>query len=150
MKDGRPVVLVTGASGFVGRHLGPAMARAGWFVRNAVRRPSGATNEVVVGSVGPSTDWRDALAGVDAVVHLAARVHHQHEEHAVELYRSVNIEGTLRLARAAAAAGVSQFIFVSTVLVHGRSNDGRAPFRESDILSPAASMGCRRPPPNPV
>jgi UDP-glucose 4-epimerase len=141
MKDGRPVVLVTGANGFVGRHLAPAMARAGWIVRRAVRKRSGAPDEVVVESVGPATDWRDALAGVDAVVHLAARVHHHHEEHAVELYRSVNIEGSLRLARSAAASGVGQFIFVSTVLVHGRSNDGRAPFRESDILTPRGLYG---------
>ena len=141
MKDGRPVLLVTGASGFVGRHLTPAMARAGWLVRRAVRKPSGARDEVVVGSVGPATDWQDALAGADAVVHLAARVHQQHEEHAVELYRSVNIEGTLELARSAAAAGVGQFIFVSTVLVHGRSNDGRAPFRESDVLTPRGLYG---------
>ena len=69
------------------------------------------------------------------------RVHQQHEEHAVELYRSVNIEGTLELARSAAAAGVGQFIFVSTVLVHGRSNDGRAPFRESDVLTPRGLYG---------
>ena len=141
MKDGRPVVLVTGANGFVGRHLAPAMTRAGWFVRRAVRKRSGARDEVAVGSIGPETDWRDALADVDAVVHLAARVHHQHEEHSVELYRSVNIEGTLRLARSAAASGVGQFVFVSTVLVHGRSNDGRAPFRESDILTPRGLYG---------
>lgn len=141
MKDGRRVVLVTGASGFVGRHLAPALALAGWSVRRTVRTPSGAANEVVIQSIGPATDWRDALADVDAVVHLAARVHHQHEEHAVELYRNVNIEGTLRLARSAAAAGVSQFIFVSTVLVHGRSNDGRAPFRENDALTPRGLYG---------
>jgi len=141
MKDGQPVILVTGASGFVGRHLAPALARAGWFVRRAVREPSGAADEVVVESLGPATDWEDALAGADAVVHLAARVHHQNEEHAVELYRNVNIEGTQRLARCAAAAGVGKFIFVSTVLVHGRSNDGRAPFRESDVLTPRGLYG---------
>jgi UDP-glucose 4-epimerase len=141
MKDGRPVVLVTGASGFVGRHLAPALARNGWVVRRAVRRPSGRDDEVVVESIGPATDWQDALAGADAVVHLAARVHHQHEEHAVELYRNVNTEGTLHLARSAANFGARQFIFVSTVLVHGRSNDGRAPFREDDVLTPRGLYG---------
>ena len=141
MRDGRPVVLITGASGFVGRNLAPAMTRAGWFVRRAVRQRSGMSDEVVVELLGPATDWREALADVDAVVHLAARVHHKHEEHAVELYRSVNIEGTLRLARDAAAAGVGQFVFISTVLVHGRNNDGRAPFRESDVPTPRGLYG---------
>ena len=75
------------------------------------------------------------------MVHLAARVHHQHEEHAVEIYRDVNIDGTLHLARLRRAAGVRQFIFVSTVLVHGRSNDGRAPFSEGDILTPRGLYG---------
>jgi UDP-glucose 4-epimerase len=141
MKDSKPVVLVTGASGFIGRHLAPALARAGWSVRRAVRSPEGVDDEVVIGSIGPDTDWQAALAGVDAVVHLAARVHHKHEEHAVRLYRNVNIEGTLHLARCAATAGVRQFVFVSTVLVHGRSNDGRAPFSEGDILTPRGLYG---------
>jgi UDP-glucose 4-epimerase len=141
MRDGRPVVLITGASGFVGRNLAPAMTRAGWLVRRAVRQRSGMSDEVVVESLGPATDWREALADVDAVVHLAARVHHKHEEHAVELYRSINIEGTLRLARDAGAAGVGQFVFISTVLVHGRNNDGRAPFRESDVPTPRGLYG---------
>jgi nucleoside-diphosphate-sugar epimerase len=141
VKNGRPVVLVTGASGFIGRHIAPALARNGWIVRGAVRRPTGATEEVLIDGIGPATDWQAALADVDAVVHLAARVHHQHEDHAVELYRNVNIEGTLHLARQAARAGARDFIFISTVLVHGRSNDGRAPFREDDVPTPRGLYG---------
>jgi UDP-glucose 4-epimerase len=141
MSERRPVVLVTGASGFVGRHVAPALAREGWSVRRAVRSPEGMDDEVVIETIGPETDWQAALEGVDAVVHLAARVHHKHEEHAVQLYRNVNIAGTLHLARCAATAGVGQFIFVSTVLVHGRSNEGRAPFNEDDILTPRGLYG---------
>lgn len=141
MKSGKRLVLVTGASGFVGGHLVPILEQQGWAVRRAVRKPAGEGDEVVIGSIGPSTDWQAALAGVDAVVHLAARVHHRHEEHAVKIYRDVNIDGTLHLARCAARAGVRQFIFLSTVLVHGRSNDGRAPFNENDVLTPRGLYG---------
>jgi UDP-glucose 4-epimerase len=141
MKNGKPLVLVTGASGFVGGHVAPLLQQEGWAVRRAVRKRSGLGDEVVVGSLGPTTDWSAALADVDAVIHLAARVHHQHEEHAVKVYRDVNIDGTLHLARSAVSNGVRQFIFVSTVLVHGRSNDGRAPFSENDILTPRGLYG---------
>lgn len=141
MSERKPVVLVTGASGFVGRHVVPALAREGWSVRRAVRTPAGGDDEVAIGSIGPETDWTAALEGVDAVVHLAARVHHKNEEHAVKLYRNVNIAGTLHLARSAATAGLRQFIFVSTVLVHGRSNEGRAPFSEQDVLTPRGLYG---------
>ena len=141
MKNEKPLVLVTGASGFVGQHLAHFLARNGWAIRRAVRTRSGSDDEVLVDSIGPTTDWQPALAGIDAVVHLAARVHHQHEEHAVELYRDVNIDGTLQLARSAANAGVKNFVFVSTVLVHGRSNDTYAPFHESNVLTPRGLYG---------
>jgi UDP-glucose 4-epimerase len=135
-------VLVTGATGFVGRHLTPALAREGWSVRRAVRSPNGSDDEVVIGSIGPQTGWQAALEGADAVVHLAARVHHALEKNAdQQVYRDVNVAGTLHLARCAAAAGVRQFIFVSTVLVHGRCNDYRAPFNEDDILTPRGLYG---------
>lgn len=137
----KPVVLITGANGFIGRHLAPAFRRAGWAVRGAVRRPETIGDEVFIDLAGSETDWQAALAGVDAVVHLAARVHHKHEEHAVQLYRKINIDGTLNLARCAATAGVRHFIFISTVLVHGRSNDGRAPFSEDDVLTPRGLYG---------
>lgn len=141
MSGNPPVVLVTGASGFVGRHLAPVLTRDGWKVRRAVRQPSSSPDDVVIESIGSETDWSVALGGVEAVVHLAARVHHPRDEYATELYRSVNTEGTLHLARCAERAGVRQFIFVSTVLVHGRSNDGRAPFSEKDILTPRGLYG---------
>ena len=141
MRDARPVVLVTGAGGFVGRHLVPVLAGEGWRVRRAVRKLSGGGDEVLIGSIGPATDWQAALAGVEAVVHLAARVHHPGEEDAGELYRAVNTEGTLQLARCAAAAGVRRFVHVSTILVNGSSTDGRAPFREDDIPAPRGVYG---------
>ena len=136
-----PVVLVTGISGFIGEHLEPLLVRNGWAVRRVVRARSGRGDEVLIGGVGPETDWRSALVGVDAVVHLAARVHRQNDERNSERYRATNTEGTLRLAYAAANAGVRHFTFISTVLVHGRSSDGRAPFSEHDILTPRGLYG---------
>ena len=141
MTDARPVVLVTGAGGFVGRHLVPVLIGEGWRVRRAVRSLSGSDDEVLIGSIGRATDWQAALAGVEAVVHLAARVHHPGEEGAAELYRAVNTEGTLQLARCAVAAGVRRFVHVSTILVNGNSTDGRAPFREDDIPAPRGVYG---------
>jgi UDP-glucose 4-epimerase len=101
----------------------------------------GFSDEVVIGSLSGATDWRAALEGVDAVVHLAARVHQRNEGIKFDLYRDANVDGTLHLARQAAEAGVRNFTFVSTILVHGRSNDGRAPFSEKDVLRPRGAYG---------
>src|SRR5206468_8112415 len=98
-------------------------------------------NTVVIDAIGPQTSWEDALLGVDAVVHLAARVHYPREEHATDIYRCINTEGTLHLARCAAKAEVRQFIYLSTVLVNGSSTDGRPPFREDDRLVPRGVYG---------
>jgi UDP-glucose 4-epimerase len=141
MTSDRPRVLVTGANGFIGRHVAPVLARGGWTVRRAVRRSMGTKDEVVIQSLGGASDWRSALQGVDAVVHLAARVHQRNEGPKFDLYRDINVDGTLHLARSAAEAGVRKFTFVSTILVHGRSNDGRAPFSEKDVLTPRGSYG---------
>ena len=141
MIDDRPVVLVTGASGFIGRHLIPALESGGWTVRRALRFTTGAENEVLIDTIGSETSWERSLVGVDSVVHLAARVHHPYEEHARELYQEINVEGTLRLARSAADAGVRRFVFISTILVNGRSTDGRGPINEDDELTPRGLYG---------
>lgn len=144
MKDDRQVVLLTGANGFVGKNLTPVLKLSGMIVRQATRNPSPDEASVMVDTIGPHTNWVDALSGVDAVVHLAARVHRPREEHAAELYRSINTDGTLNLARCAAEAGVSHFVYLSTVLVNGSCTDGRPPFCENDILMPRGVYGASK------
>ena len=137
----RPVVLVTGATGFIGRNLVPLLHSGGYRVRRALRDGRVGEDDVVVGSIGPTTDWDAALTGVDTVIHLAARVHHPNEEHASGLYDAVNTQGTIQLAQAAAQAGVSKFVFLSTILVNGSSTDRRGPFTADDAMVPRGVYG---------
>jgi UDP-glucose 4-epimerase len=104
---------------------------AGHVVRAAVRgaaaAPAGAAEHVAVGDVGRSTEWRSALAGVDTVIHLAARAHVLNDTgEAATLYEETNSLGTLCLAKAAAANGVRRFIYLSSVKVNGEETNGRA------------------------
>jgi nucleoside-diphosphate-sugar epimerase len=127
-------VLVTGATGFVGRHLCAELARRGIPFRSAVRANRGlewAHRPVVVGEIGGATDWSAALDGVDAVVHLAA---HVHTSTSSAVYRRVNAEGTERVARAVAARGI-RLIHVSTIGVHGRATSD-LPLVETSPLRP--------------
>jgi UDP-glucose 4-epimerase len=141
MKNGQRVVLLTGANGFVGRNLVPTLAANGMIVRRVMRNPSPDPNTFIIKAIDLQTDWRDAFLEVDTVVHLAARVHHPHDGSATEVYRSINTDGTLHLARCASEAGVRQFIFLSTILVNGSSTDGRPPFREIDRPMPRGAYG---------
>ncbi len=122
-------VVVTGATGFIGRALCPRLAAAGHEVSAITRR--------VIPEIGPDTDWSAALAGAEAVVHLAARVHVSAERAADPLAapRRVNTLGTRRLAEAAAAAGVRRLVFASTIKVNGEKT-GAEPFRATDAAAP--------------
>lgn len=129
-------ILVTGATGFVGRALCDHLLQKGHACIPAVRRASGLPHECVVGDMDGGTDWRTALTGCDAVVHLAARVHVIHDTEAapLALYRETNTASTLNLARQAAQAGVRRFVFVSSIKVNGEGRD--APYRETDTPAP--------------
>lgn len=130
-------VVVTGATGFVGRALCETLSKAGHRVVPVVRNSAGLSDEVVIGDIGPATDWCAILPGCDAVIHLAARVHAGPARDAGDLsaYRRINTEATLSLARQAVRAGVKRFVFVSTIKVNGEG--GARPYRETDAPAPA-------------
>jgi UDP-glucose 4-epimerase len=91
----------------------------------------------------PSTDWTAALDGVSAVIHCAARVHVMADTAAdpLEEFRHVNVQGTLNLARQAAAAGVRRFVFVSSIKVNGEATQPGAPFTADDAPAPLDAYG---------
>lgn len=140
-------VLVTGATGFVGRPLCEQLLLKAFSVRGSVwiaeiptNLPAGA-QPTSIESIGPDTDWSAALSGIDIVIHLAARVHVMDETSGDPLtaYRQVNVAGTENLARQAAAAGVRRLVFLSSVKVHGEESD--APYSEENRLAPQDPYG---------
>lgn len=119
-------VLLTGASGFVGRAVHARLLADGVHELRCAQRqlpasPVAAAEFCLAPSLGPDADWSEALIGVDAVIHCAARVHVMNEQAADPLaeFRRANVEGALRLARQAVEVGVQRFVFVSSIKVNG-------------------------------
>ncbi len=136
-------ILITGASGFVGTTLCRELVTRGHAVRAAVRSagsPGTAPLElqqVPIPDIAAEFDRRTLLGGVEAVVHLAAIAHRSAGSEA-ELQR-VNVDGTVRLAEAAAGL-VRRFVFLSSVKVHG-GDSGSGAYEEADALQPEDSYG---------
>ncbi|MGB9712307.1 MAG: NAD-dependent epimerase/dehydratase family protein [Dissulfurimicrobium sp.] len=134
-------VLITGANGFIGQNLCKSLSGLNIFARGAVRRIGphieGINELLVVGEIGPDTEWSCALDGIDIVIHLAGKTHviQGGKDQKKEFY-TINTYGTERLCKMAAHAGVKQFIYLSTAKVHGEISLDR-PFSEKDIPAPS-------------
>lgn len=138
-------ILVTGASGFVGKALCADLARRGERVVAAVRSPGTApltSLERVVGDLAAMPDLGAALAGIDCVVHLAARAHvmRDRDPDPESAFRYANTVATRHLAGQAASAGVRRLVFLSSVKVNGESTAAQ-PFRETDEPAPQDAYG---------
>lgn len=142
-------VLVSGASGFLGSALLSTLVKspdneAIGIYRTAPASEHGPTKHaVMVGDLAYNEDWSAMPRFAHALIHTAARVHRLVETAADPLaeYRRVNVEGTLNLARQAAAAGLRRFVFISTIKVNGeRTAPGQA-FSADDAPAPADPYG---------
>lgn len=139
-------LLVTGANGFVGQPLCAGATRRGLQVLGAVRLvcelPAG-VEPLIIGAVDGETDWAAALRGVDAVIHLAARVHVMKEAAAEPLaeFLKVNLHGTANLAAQAARAGVKRFVYVSSIKVNGEATHNGCKITEDDAPAPQDPYG---------
>ena len=133
--------LITGANGFIGRTLCSELARQGHSVRAAVRAASPFNENIEVvalGSIDGETNWTRALRDVEVVIHLAARAHVLREsaEHPLQEFRTVNVAGTERLARCAAASGVQRLVYISSIGVHGLHTEPGTAFSETASINP--------------
>jgi nucleoside-diphosphate-sugar epimerase len=134
-------ILVTGATGFVGRQLCKTLQERGRVVKAVVRQYSHAQpilSEVLLPQVMSDVQsWRPLMHGCDTVVHLLARAHvlNEHQSDPLAAFRAVNTDVTLACAQAAALEGVRRFVFVSSIGVHGQVTHGQG-FRVTDDLSP--------------
>lgn len=142
-------VLVTGASGFIGSELKRnILTNRPWEIvastSRAIETPTDpATNAPRIHwrgglSLSGATDWREALTGIDVVIHLGASVHRfgLGGGEALALNRTVNFDGTRALFLQASQAGVRRFVFVSTAKVHGEKTQLGAPWNEQSPIAP--------------
>lgn len=135
------MLLITGATGFVGSALCAQLMAQGRQVSRVVRTASHELDGYVthvIPSIDDTVDWSKALSGVNSIIHLAARVHLLNDQASDPLteYRKVNVQGTINLARQAAQSGVGRFVFVSSVKVNGESTKLNRPFTADDIPAP--------------
>ncbi|EHI9274477.1 SDR family oxidoreductase [Vibrio vulnificus] len=129
------MILITGANGFLGSRL---IERIQGKDINLLDR--GVDNKhryypFFQCEINSRDDYVQALAGCNAVIHCAARVHIMDDkvENPLDLYREANTAGTINLAKQAIAAGVKKFIFISSIKVNGESSQLGKPFTSNDV-----------------
>lgn len=132
------VVFVTGGTGFLGRHLIPALCRAGYTLRILTRQPQANTwlrryprVEIVSGDLLEPESYRAALDGCRWIVHAGGVFRFWGDPAA---FHSANVTGTENLLQAALDAGVERFIHISTAAVIGQPDR----VREMDETYPAS------------
>lgn len=136
------LIAVTGATGFIGRHLLQALPAQGFRVRALLRRPAELPAEAtgaVIGDIARPQNMAAALEGVDAIVHSAALTPGLTGRPADD-YRAMNTEATVALARAAQRAGVKRFVFLSSIRAQAGPSAAQI-LTEASMAAPESAYG---------
>jgi nucleoside-diphosphate-sugar epimerase len=145
-KSDRNSILVSGANGFIGHYLCRALKLQGFHTTALSRRHSAELdlvcdvqiNGIDLTRASDEDKLRELLKGVDVVVHLAATqpLPHRDKRDKLDYYWGMNVDGTLRLSNTSVKAGVSRFIFLSSIKVSGEESNLGAPFKIDDKPNP--------------
>jgi nucleoside-diphosphate-sugar epimerase len=127
-------ILLTGASGFIGSSIERALNKNKYYeVAVTIRSPK--TRHIskkihIIGNINSETEWLNALLNQNIVIHTAGLSFNQRNFNVSSMtdYKSVNIDGTIKLATQAALMGVKRFIFISTIKVNGEATSEGLPF----------------------
>jgi nucleoside-diphosphate-sugar epimerase len=135
-------ILVTGYSGFVGAPLVKALASVPYSLRLLGRQASD-KGGFYRSDIDATSNYTEALHGVDVVIHCAARAHIMKDVVRDQLaeFRAINTLGTLNLAQQAADTVAKRFVFISTIKVNGESTTGADPFTDKDYVTPDDPYG---------
>ena len=136
-------ILVTGASGFVGRPLVAALLRAGYVVRAVTRRQVSLPDSVeaaIIPDLKNPIDWNPILQGVDIIVHLAGLAHSKIPENTNSEFDQINHIATQRLADAAKDVGIERLVYISSARAQVGASAVQA-VREQDEPRPTNQYG---------
>ena len=141
-------VLVTGSNGFIGKHLVSSLRNDKKISLILSSRLSSEilernVDQFIVDSFDSQTNWKDALDGVDTVIHLAGLAHNKavNTRSYSQYLRKINVEAAANLAFQSVDAGVKKFIFLSSIKVNGEETLNNRPFKADDDPNPQDIYG---------
>ena len=121
-------ICVTGANGFIGKALCKSLKISDNHIRGFIRAGDVDNNSteidyIFVGDIGSKTNWKEHLKGFDCIIHCAGLTHQISSIKDIDVYNSVNVDGSKRLAEQAVEAGIKRLVFLSSIKVNGEISD---------------------------
>jgi len=136
------MILITGSTGFIGSSLCKELkSRNIDYIETSRRIITNNKNHFHISNICKDTIWKEPLKCTEKVIHTAARVHvmKENSKDSLKEFESINLQGTLNLAKQSIEAGVKRFVFLSSIKVNGEETRKGQPFLYNDAAFPQGS-----------